>query len=115
MAKYVVKERTTLGHDFCVCDPAKPFIAVIFNVSDYGLDEARRRAEAEAKWLNENAEKWVAVIRDSKNGWPVSVEVQHKETRRVAGSYCSQQLGLDLARAEADRLCRILNERDASK
>jgi hypothetical protein len=122
MAKYFVDERLFQKpemHDFAVGTSERGYVSTQFLVADYGLDEARRRAEAEAKWLNEKAEQWHVLERDRESPHNHSFRVQHK-TRPItnaglASVFYVDVFGHDLARAEAERLCRILNERDASK
>ena len=120
MARYVFKER---GYAECNCftvdDTKNGVTASLFYVSDYGLDEARRRAEAEAKWLNERAEKWT--VREVNIGDPdwrhfCVITKNRQDPRHDIPLYVSSFNGdANAARAEAERLCKILNERDASK
>jgi hypothetical protein len=122
MARY---EITEIGSDFPslqgfgVIAGKESIFTTMFLVKHYGLDEARRRAEAECAWLNERAEQWHVVERDRESPNNHSFRVQHK-TRPITNAglalvFYVDVFGLDLARAEADRLCKILNERDASK
>jgi hypothetical protein len=121
MAKYEVTELCIGGeHHYFSIERDNGYLSVThFRVKDYGLDEARRRAEAEAKWLNERAEKWVVEEGgdgcDSEHSFFVRHKVKSVFTDGLGGEFFVNVLGLDLARAEAERLCQMLNERDASK
>jgi hypothetical protein len=115
---YVAEFKTNreCDHCFSVTMPGEQ-PAVGFRVSDYGLDEARRRAEAECKWLNEKAEQWYVDERDDVRESDHRFRVLHKHkpihSDGLATIFFVKPVGLDLARAEAERLCKILNERDA--
>jgi hypothetical protein len=122
MARYEVKEYEkdkTQYRQFAVVCEIEALSVSFFRVADYGLDEARRRAEAECKWLNEKAEQWHVDERDRESPHNHSFRVQHK-TRPItnaglASVFYVDVFGHDLARAEAERLCKILNDLDASK
>ena len=98
-------------HAFIVHDSGMTVAA--FRVDAYGMDEARRRAEAEAKWLNERAEKFHVIRIPCESS--AEYRVVHKATGHTTAKLCGDYMTDDLARAEAERLCRILNERVASK
>jgi hypothetical protein len=113
--KYEVEEYKRFAtHLFCVNDRGNN--VACFSVADYGLDEARRRAEAECAFLNAKAEKW-AVVDDefAGNSNTRRFRVWPKNGGGAAGVFFVNELGHDLARSEAERLCKILNDLDASK
>ena len=118
MSKWQVIECGETGncrHAFSVYDRSNLDAANVFYVDHYGLDEARRRAEAEAKWLNENAEPWKVLEVELHCTATHRFRVTNTKTKDYAVVFYVNRLGFDFARAEAERLCRILNERDASK
>jgi hypothetical protein len=121
MAKYEVKE-LCIGdeHHYFSIERDNGYLSVThFRVKDYGLDEARRRAEAECKWLNGRAEQWHVDEQDKDRESDHRFRVLHKHkpiySDGLATVFFVKPFGLDLARAEAERLCKMLNERDASK
>jgi hypothetical protein len=122
MAKYFVDERLFQKpemHDFAVGTSERGYVSTQFLVADYGLDEARRRAEAECKWLNERAEQWHVDEQDDDRESDHRFRVLHKHkpihSEGLATVFFVKPVGHDLARSEAERLCKILNDLDASK
>jgi hypothetical protein len=117
MAKYEVTEVDVGNAQYHrVCVSNGPINASCFFIRDYGIDEASRRADAECKWLNERAEKWEVREEDfAGNSNTRRFRVLPKNGGGAAGVFFVNELGHDLARAEAERLCKILNDLDKSK
>lgn len=98
-------------HHFAVATDSTG-MAALFYVSDYGVELAREKAQAEAEFLDKRQAKWYSFDTGSR------FSVLSKDSPNVHSCFLYGLFGNDTydeAKRRAEKLCKELNERDAGK